>query len=314
MLTFPDVDLVRDDRPAYRPYRAAVARIVDLSPSFRRVTFTGPDLATFGSDGLDQRVKIVFPIEGRAMCDAGWDDPDCIAAGDWYSRWRALPVDERNPFRTYTVRGIRAIEREVDVDFVVHGDGGPAARWIATASVGDELILVGPDAQSLSSHVGIDWRPGPATDVLLAGDATAAPGICSILESLPESVRATAFIEVPSADDVLAVSHGANVRVEWLPRSGAESGLVGAVAGWAREHTSAMQIVSAPQELEEIDVDVEMLWDSPDADSGSFYAWFAGESAIIKALRRTLVRDFGVDRSRVAFMGYWREGKSEAQE
>jgi NADPH-dependent ferric siderophore reductase len=40
------------------------------------------------------------------------------------------------------------------------------------------------------------------------------------------------------------------------------------------------------------------------------YAWIAGESAMVTALRRHLVRDLGVDRRQVAFMGYWRVGVS----
>ena len=32
---------------------------------------------------------------------------------------------------------------------------------------------------------------------------------------------------------------------------------------------------------------------------------------MIKAMRRTLVADLGVDRRSVAFMGYWRAGRSE---
>jgi NADPH-dependent ferric siderophore reductase len=40
------------------------------------------------------------------------------------------------------------------------------------------------------------------------------------------------------------------------------------------------------------------------------YAWIAGESWMVKALRRSLVTELGVDRRQVAFMGYWRDGVS----
>ncbi|MDF2554269.1 MAG: siderophore-interacting protein, partial [Microbacterium sp.] len=68
------------------------------------------------------------------------------------------------------------------------------------------------------------------------------------------------------------------------------------------------------QVLGDIDVDREMLWDSPEEGEGEFYAWMAGESATVKTLRRLLVTGHGVDRKRVAFMGYWRLGQSERQE
>ncbi|MGV9980043.1 SIP domain-containing protein, partial [Micromonospora wenchangensis] len=39
------------------------------------------------------------------------------------------------------------------------------------------------------------------------------------------------------------------------------------------------------------------------------YAWLAGEAGVIRALRRHLVAERGVDRRAVAFMGYWRLGR-----
>src|SRR5699024_6817314 len=44
---------------------------------------------------------------------------------------------------------------------------------------------------------------------------------------------------------------------------------------------------------------------------GAFYAWLAGEAAVIKALRRHLVSELGLDRKQVSFMGYWRQGRPE---
>jgi NADPH-dependent ferric siderophore reductase len=313
MLTLPH-PLVKDARPSYRPFRATVKRVVTTSPSFRRVTFTGPDFATFGTDGHDQRVKIVFPVDG-GFGGVQWDDEQLIASGSWYQEWRALPDDQRAPFRTYTIRAVRAEAREVDIDFVVHGDGGPAARWILAAQEGDDVVIVGPDAQSVNSMVGLDWRPGEATSYLLAGDETAAPAICSILESLPAGTRAAAFIEVPHERDAPAITVAAEVDLQWIARDAGPLRLDDAVRDWLGTNaaTIAPALSDRTQVLDDIDVDVEMLWDSPEAARGQFYAWLAGESAVIKSLRRLLVSETGIDRTRVAFMGYWRLGKSEAQ-
>ncbi|MCS5736129.1 siderophore-interacting protein [Herbiconiux daphne] len=345
MLTYPaQTEIVRDDRPAYRPYRARVARIVRLSPSFTRVTFTCPEFETFGTAGLDQRIKIVLPHPDGTFGDAGWDDPDTLAEGTWYERWRALADHERNPFRTYTVRGIRCSDRELDVDFVVHGpaeqhgqeqehrhehelgreardeptpptDAGPAARWLARAAEGDEIIVVGPDGRSHDYRAGLDWHPGDATDYLLAGDETAAPAICGILESLPAGSRAQAFICVPHADDAVEIVTDAEARVTWLARDSGDATLHDAVRAWVEQQRDriAPALAAEVQEIVDIDVDTEMLWESPDDSSGRFYAWLAGESAVIKGLRRLLVSEIGVDRHRVAFMGYWRLGKAEGQ-
>jgi NADPH-dependent ferric siderophore reductase len=306
MLTLPEASVLeRDDRAPYRPFRVTVSALRELSPHFLRVTFSGPELEFFGTDRLDQRVKVVLPLETLGYSTMSMD-------AEWYTHWRTLPDHERNVFRTYTVRDVRPELGELDIDFVAHGDGGPASRWLLGATVGDEIVIVGPDARSLNSHVGIDWRPGTATSVLLVGDETAAPAICAILESLDLSVTAQAFIEVPSASDFLAVDTHATVT--WLAR-GAESGLEAAVRSWAAANPFAFAsaLASQGQELEEIDVDVDLLWDSPGEATVEFYAWLAGESAIIKSLRRFLVTETGIDRTRVAFMGYWRLGKAEAQ-
>lgn len=41
--------------------------------------------------------------------------------------------------------------------------------------------------------------------------------------------------------------------------------------------------------------------------------WIAGESGQVKQLRRHFVRERGVDRRRVTFVGYWRRGLTEEQ-
>src|SRR5690606_21463669 len=234
------------------------------------------------------------------------------------------------PFRTYTVRDVRPEVAEVDVDMVVHGDGGPASRWLLAARPGDRVVIVGPDARSKDNAVGADWAPGTASELLLAGDETAAPAITSILESLPPGRRARAFIEVPRAGDVLDVTLPADVELTWLVRDGRPHGheLVPAVRTWVAANAAVVNEARAVvrQALEDVDVDTQLLWDSPvlhvqpidscgrgERCGSDFYAWFAGEAAVIKTLRRMLVSEAGVCRRRVAFMGYWRQGRSEAQ-
>lgn len=319
---------VKDARPSYRPYSATVSRITRLAPHFVRVTFSGEDFSVFGTDGLDQRIKIVFPIPGHGMSDLGADDAEAILAGDWYAKWRALPDALRNPFRTYTIRATRPAEYEIDVDMVshadsVHGQTGPASRWLSTVAPGDEVVIIGPDSQSIHSAVGIDWHPGDADRLLLAGDETAAPAICSILESLPAGSVAHAFIELPDAADRLPLNLPRGCVVTWLARGDAPVGsaLDPAVRRWVADNDAIVRsaLAASVQRLDDVDVDVDLLWDSPEPPHGSseyggrFCAWLAGEAAAIKSLRRFLVSETGIDRKRIAFMGYWRAGKAEAQ-
>ncbi|MEJ3403450.1 siderophore-interacting protein [Rathayibacter sp. YIM 133350] len=301
----PAAPEVLHERPAYRPFEASVARVSALSPNFVRITFRGEQLAGFGTAGLDQRVKVVLPLESGFT--------HFPRTGEWYSQWRALPERQRNPFRTYTVRAVRPAQCEVDIDFVAHGTAGPASAWALNARPGDPIVLVGPDETSIGRTIGIDWRPGMVSTVLLAGDETAAPAIGAILASLPADARGCALIEVPTPADELELVTPEAVEVRWLPRGrGIPHGgaLIPAVRDWTARRLRAG--IDQPP-LEEIDVDRELLWDVPEGLSldGEFYAWLAGEASVIKTLRRFLVAEAGLDRRSVAFMGYWRQGRSE---
>lgn len=305
-------------RPAYRPYVARVLSTQQLSPHFVRVTFTADDFDVFGTAGLDQRLKLILPLADGMLADFGQRDAAVIDSGEWYTRWRELADDLRGPLRTYTVRRVDPAARRVLVDFVVHHGAGPAGSWAETAQSGDEIVIVGPDQRSDDYRVGLDWHPGTARRVLLAGDETAAPAISAILESLDSTYEVDAFIEVPTAADALELDLADTARLTWLARDDRPHGaaLADAVASWTASSGEVLARAAAPrrQELADIDVDVELLWDSPDDSEGDFYAWIAGEAAMVKGLRRHLVQGSGVDRKRVAFMGYWRLGQSERQE
>ena len=146
---------------------------------------------------------------------------------------------------------------------------------------------------------------------MLLGDEAAAPAIGRILEDLHavgSAADVRAYIEVPTAADQLPIASTAEVT--WLPRHDAQLGkpLVDAL-GWHVQEDTAEQSVAE-----------ELLWETPmfsasgetlaatESPRTGMYYWIAGESSVIKRLRRFLVNEVGVDRSQVAFMGYWRHG------
>ena len=300
--------------PVYRPFAAQVLRLQRLSPSFLRVTFTGAELDEFGSNGFDQRIKVMLPLPGRGI-------DDCPTDPDWYGAWRALPADRRMPIRTYTIRRVRAERREVDVDVVLHGATGPASAWAESAAPGDEVVLIGPNARFPGPTGGFEWHPPvDASCLLIAGDETAVPAVCSIVESLPDGRRARVLLEVPEDGDALDLAAPAGVEVTWLPRStgaGAPAPRGSLLTAAVVEAAAGLDDVLAPSPrttLEDVDVDSGILWEVPPgattlARSSGVYAWLAGEAGVVKGLRRHLVQELGIDRRSVAFMGYWREGR-----
>lgn len=347
MLTLPS-DVATDVRPGYRPYRATVAGIESLSPHFTKVTFTGDDFGTFGTAGLDQRIKILLPLPGVGICGPDTATAAACAEGAWYATGSRSPTPCAVPSaRTRCAPSDHGCVRSMSSSSCT-ATRDPRPGGSRDVTVGDALVMIGPDARSPSSGVGLDWHPGPATNLLLAGDETAVPAICSILESLPQGRGAWAFLEVPSMADALHVRLPPHCEIAWLARGDAVRGtpLVAAVREWVDRNRALLSPggimgaapvlffpVPAPSDADaDADVDPvadadadadakvdpvaddDLLWDSPQSpDGGDFYAWLAGEAGVIKTLRRLLVNETGLDRSRVAFMGYWRQGKPEAQ-
>ena len=292
-----------------RFFEATVAAIHDVTPSFRRFTFTGPDLLEYGDPGYDQRIKVIFPVAGAGL-------HAMPRADDWYSAWRELPDDARPPFRTYTTRAVRNERCEVDIDMVSHDVVGPASAWIASARVGDEVLIYGPTVHHSGVSLGVDFVPPAVTQrYLLAGDETAAPAIAVILEQLPQDARGVVVLEVPHSGDAAYLPHHPGFDYRVASRGGAErhEHLVTAVQG------AVAELAPAGRGAEVEELDSELIWDVPRTAKGGaalksapLYAWLAGEAGAIKALRRHLVSGHGVDRRAVAFMGYWRLGAAEA--
>ncbi|MCU1553287.1 MAG: NADPH-dependent ferric siderophore reductase [Arthrobacter sp.] len=334
--------------PMTRAFEVQVTAIQQLTPTFRRITFGGYSLRDFGvhGDTLDLRIKLMIPSLAEDGSTLPLPEFRTEQTG-WYQDWLARDPGTRGSMRTYTVRRERldAVYPEIDVDFVLHvddaGNGGPAANWALGASPGDAIILIGPNngaahCVTAGHYSGIEWRPGLAQRVLLAGDETAVPAISAILESLPDYMSGHAILEVPETSDFQELRTAADVDITWLAR-GAGAGPVPhgqllqeavraavPLPGWVG--IRAPERAAGP-EPEDVNVDQDILWETParmdaaaisagrnpDTPAGAlpFYAWLAGEAGAIKDMRRYLVRDVGIDRKQVAFMGYWRQGKAE---
>ncbi len=330
-------DTLTTTYPTTRAYRTTVTRIQRLSEHFVRFTFADEDLQHFGTGGLDQRIKLMLPRPDGTLPDVGLFEDPAPPMMEWYARWRALPDAERNPMRTYTVRAVRPADREIDVDFVLHGTQGPASAWALRAGVGDGLVILGPDERSETRgrgrSGGIEWDPGTARTVLLVGDETAAPAICAVLETLPEDFTGHVFLEVPGAEDILPVDTRADVQLNWLARGDRPHGeaLTAAVRAWGAEFGAEVAgraggaggagvtgdvepgAAGPAADAAELSEDPEAtLWEVPPASPlGHWYAWLAGEAGTITGLRRHLVKDLGIDRKCISFMGYWKQGRAE---
>ncbi|MFE2532416.1 siderophore-interacting protein [Streptomyces sp. NPDC059371] len=271
----------------FRFFTLRVVRTRRLGPSLVRVTFGGPDLRDFHSDGRDQSLSLFLPHPGQSEPAVPVELGD-----DWWQGWRELPDDVRAVMRSYTLRALRRDPDEIDIDFALHGLGpgaaapaGPASRWASGAAPGDRVVLLGP---AVADNRAIRFRPPADADlVVLWGDETALPAVSAILESLPAGLRVRAWLEVPHAGDIQDLATPAEAEITWLVGD---------------DHTAGERPLA---------LDALRSAHLPPAEAP--YAWIAGESGCVRELRRHLVRERGIDRRRVTFVGYWRQGLTEEQ-
>ncbi|MFH0024748.1 siderophore-interacting protein [Pseudomonas fluorescens] len=282
-----------------------------LSPHLMRITLAGPAVSEMATWAPDQRVKLFFPAANGSHAKLAQED-------GWYARFRAMLADRRPAMRTYTIRHLRAEEGEVDIDFVLHGETGPASRWALHSQPGDAMQILAPDRQfSAKEAGGFEWKP-PQTlkQVLLVADATALPAAMGILEQLAMSSVAPqvqAFFEVDSLQDMLAVPDWPGLSVQWLIRDRVSESVAGTLMVQAvRAAALPIHAASGAQspELAHVDIEKDILWEIADNAADGFYGWIAGESAAVMSLRRYLIKDCGLPRESLNLMGYWRHNKA----
>ncbi len=292
----------------YKLFDVILHRKTVLSPHMMRITLASPAVKEMATWAPDQRVKLFFP--------AADGSPARLAQGEgWYARFKAMIADRRPAMRTYTIRHLRAEQGEVDIDFVLHGETGPASRWALRAHPGDSMQILAPDRRfSARDAGGFEWKPPQALkQVLLVADGTALPAAMGILDELAamaEPPLTQAFFEVDSVEDMLAVPDWPGLTVQWLIRDQASAGTLMVAA--VRKAVPPLHASSIGQavELAEVDIDKEILWEIAETASEGFYGWIAGESAAVMSLRRYLIKECGIARESLNLMGYWRYNKA----
>lgn len=252
-----------------------VVRTERLSAHWMRVTLGGGEIARFTPMGFDQWFRLFLPVGG----DEGLERLPAKANKMFgYLKYLRIPEGVRPVMRNYTVRAYRAVGAsggpEIDVDFVLHGTGpeaGPASRWADAATPGESVVII---------DEGLGFNPARGVErVLLVADETGAPAIAGVCAALPASATGIALIEAPSAEDVLPFEAPAGVEVRWLVRDpGTKAGSLA---------------LAEVQALEKAASDT--------------HVFVVGEQSLPTAVRRHLVAQ-GVEKDRISFVGYWREG------
>jgi NADPH-dependent ferric siderophore reductase len=240
-----------------------VAAVGDVTPTVRRVLLTGPAAAVAAAGPT---ISLLVPRPGDA--DPRWP----LVARDGRIVW---PSGAHGvSLRSYTARRQDPGRGELEIDFVLHGDG-PAATWAGAARPGALLGVAG----------GAPLGDRPAGRLLLAGDETALPAIARILAGAGPETRGTVLAEVAGPEEEQPLPAPPGVEVRWLHRGGTPPGAATLLA----DAVAAM-----------------------DRPAGDLFAWVAAESAAVRAVRADLRGRWGLGRAEHHAIGYWRRGRAMA--
>lgn len=235
-------------KPHTKKALGIVQAVHSITPHMRRITVGGEEMAELlDTEGINDPaawVKVFLPSgEGRA----------------------------------YTVQSIDFAAGTLNLDFVLHGADatcGPASAWASHASVGEHLGIAGPRSGGF-------LLPGNASWVMLAGDATALPGIQSIASRLPADINVKIYAEVSSPEDQQPIDSPARLRTQWI-------------------HAQPKPGLALCQSLLHRPL-----------PTGAGYIWIAGESAAIRRLKMHYLQERDIPRHCLSAKGYWKAGEAD---
>lgn len=227
------------------PLRVNVTATATLSPNLRRISIGGEALRTWASSGKpDEFIRITIPDPEQAP---GWENLTENA-------------------RIYTVRRWDPMSLTIDIDVVIHGPGR-GSTWGMTAAPGDSVAINEPR--------GYYDPPADTTRRLLIADATGLPAIARILEEARSDETFQVFVELVTAQDLIALPSPAHVTVQWQ------------VSGNGRGPSALLSAMHST---------------TPTDDT---YLWVACETATTRAARTYVRNNWARDHSLYTIVGYW---------
>lgn len=178
--------------------------------------------------------------------------------------------------RTYTVRDHDPVTGTLTVDFVVH-EGGVGAQWARQAAPGQVIAINSPDAL-YSPPPGLQW-------LVLVADYAGLPAAARIAETTDDHVRVRLIVEIADHSHRIPIAARPNLEVTWL------------IGGNGH----------GPSRLEEV---VRAL----PRPEGVGYIWVAGESRVLRGVRRYLRKELGLPATAYKTVGYWIERAEQWRE
>jgi len=191
-----------------------------------------------------------------------------------YERVQALNA-KKPVMRSYTIRQFDPAAGKLTLNFMNHGDGGPACAWSSHCTIGDNITIGGPGAVKRVDN-DADW-------FFIAGDMTALPAISVNLEQLPKEAKGYAVLEIIDEQDKQTIKRPTGIEVHWVINPHPE-----------RSNTLLADTVKNLPWLE-----------------GRPNIWVASEFETMRNLRRYFKQERLVDREDIYISSYWKMGTTD---
>lgn len=247
--------------PKRKPRLMTVTAKSWLTPNMIRVTLSAPWMTDLNAGIEGAHCKLFLPQIGQSA--------------EAFSR--QLEEGPRPDVRTYTIRFMRPKAAEMDIDFVDHGDAGPASAWARRCAKGDVCGFSGPGPVKLTSY--------HADYYVVAADMSALPVAAATLEAMPRDAKGVAYLEITAKEDRQHIAAPEGVQLNWILHPDT--------------HIAPTQSVDRIQSLPPF--------------AGTVQTCIAGESSMIKSLREEIVKRRGVPKSDAYISGYWKVGMIEPE-
>lgn len=215
-----------------------------LTKNMLRIVLTGDELSHFPEGYESGYVKLNFTLSTGKKC-----------------------------VRSYTVRAFDLDALTLTLDFVVHGDNGPASAWAMSVKDGETIVVDGPGPVKLVD-MAADW-------FLICGDMTALPAISVNLEQLPKEAKGCAVIEIANEDDKQHINLPEGIDLQWV----------------INPHPDTPNTILS-------DAVMALPW----GGQGRPYVWLATEFTTMRHLRRYFKQDRQVAKDNLYVSSYWKMG------
>ncbi|WP_162143756.1 siderophore-interacting protein [Hellea balneolensis] len=232
-----------------------------ISPNMIRITLQSEAIKSFPANATGGHIKLIIP------------QPEHNSR-EFQKFLRSFGVRKR--MRTYTVRHLNLQSGEIDIDFVAHGDDGPASAWALSAKLGDFIGLSSPGSPKL--------KPSQSGRYLVAVDMTAFPAAAAGLEGLSSDSTGDVYAEILSEKDIQPVNAPDGIKLHWIINSAPHAGSA-ALTSAIRNHSL----------------------------TGDESVFVAGEYEAVGDLRTYFRKEQGYAKDQLYISSYWKRGLIESE-